>query len=152
MNLVTINIGSKESENLACPQCGNLRPVVFSKLPRRFYKARCKCMHEFIIKLNRRKHIRKTINLIGTYSFKRSFANNIIDVIDLSKDGLGFIRTDTNILNVSDTILINFNLDNSVHDTIESSALIINICNNRVCVEFASMKDRIKTTLGFYFL
>ncbi len=152
MDLITLNIASKESINLVCSKCGNMRKIIISELPNigRIYKVKCKCTHDFSIQFDRRKHKRKRINFIGTYSVDDSFVDSIINIIDISRGGLAFIRTEKNKLNIGDKIHIKFNLDNPNGDLIDCIALIRNIFDNRVCVEFIEIKGRGQTTLGFY--
>jgi hypothetical protein len=109
-------------------------------------------MHAFSIAFNRRKYNRKKTNIIGSYLSKHSLADNIITIIDLSRGGLAFIRNDTTKIAIGDKITINFTLDNSERDSIECTALIRNVFDNRVCVEFLDMRSGMKTSLGFYLL
>jgi len=151
VNLSTIDVAGKESANLMCSQCGTSGKIAVPKLPHRYYKVRCKCMYDFSIEFNRRKYTRKQTNLIATYSTACRFADYIIDIVDLSRGGLRFIRTDANILCISDVLAIAFCLDNTERDFIECTALIKDICGNHVCVEYLDMDGRMRSILGFYF-
>jgi len=154
VDLVTINITSKESVNLVCSKCGNARRIVTSKLTHvgRIYKVKCACTHGFSIQFERRKYKRKKLKFIGTYSTEHNLTDHIIDIVDLSRGGLAFTRTDSNKLMLGDKINIRFNLDNPEQDLIECTVLIRNVFDSRVCVEFLDMRGRMHTTLGFYFL
>jgi len=151
VNLSIIDVAGKESANLTCSQCGISRKIVVPKQPNRFYKVTCRCMNKFLIELNRRKHRRVQTDFMAIYSLKHNFVTFIIDIVDLSKGGLGFIRTDVNKLSISGLLKINFSIDNAEHDVIECTSIIRNVHNNRVCVEFLNMGGRDKTILGFYF-
>ena len=150
MDLQQIDIAAKNFATLVCSRCGNSDEIAVSKLLHYMYKVRCKCMYVFLIGMNRRRYARKKTNFIGTYSLQRSFTNNIISVVDLSREGLGFIRTDQNLLNVSDKRIVSFTLDNREKDIIECTVSIKNIFNNKVCAEFVDMKGTMRKTLGFY--
>ncbi len=154
MDVVTISIAGKESIRLECPECGCAREINVSSLPDigKVYKIKCKCVHGFSIAFDKRQHKRKKTNLVGTYSLEHGLANHIIDVVDLSRGGLGFVRTDKNELSVGDRLIVRFNLDNGEQDVIEGLILIRNIFNDRVCCEFLNMRPRMQTTLGFYFI
>jgi hypothetical protein len=154
MDFITFNIASKEYIDLSCPKCGNTKRVIISKTPNigRVYKITCKCHHHFFAVFDRRKHRRKKLDLVGTYSLSRSFTDNIINIIDLSSGGLAFVRTDKNKLSIGDKISIRFNLDNPDGDLIECTAIIRNISNKKVSAEFVNMKGKMQTTLGFYLL
>jgi len=154
MDVVTINIAGKESIKLVCSKCGSAREIKISSLPDigRVYKIKCKCIHGFSIAFDKRKYKRKKTNFIGTYSLENSLADNIIDIIDLSRGGLGFIRTDRNKLEIGDRLAVRFKLDNAGNDLIDCIVSIRNIFDNRVCCEFLDMKGGMKTTLGFYFM
>ena len=154
MDIVTINIAGKESIKLVCSKCGSAREINISSLPDigRVYKIKCKCIHGFSIAFDKRKYKRKKTNFIGTYSLENSITDNIIDIIDLSRGGLGFIRTDRTKLKIGDRLAVRFNLDNAGNDVIDCIVSIRNIFNNRVCCEFLDMRGGMKTTLGFYFM
>lgn len=154
MDVITINIAGKESINLVCSKCGCAREISISSLPNlgKVYKIKCKCIHGFSVAFDKRKYRRKKINIVGTYSLEHSLTDHIIDIIDLSRGGLGFIRTDKNKLIIGDRLTVNFNLDNAEGDLIRCSILVRNILGNRVCGEFVGMPGRMQTTLGFYFM
>jgi len=151
VNISIVDVAGRESADLMCSQCGISRKIAVPKVPNRFYKVKCGCMNKFFIELNRRKYKRKQTNFIATYSLRQNFANFIIDVVDLSKGGLGFIRTDRNKLSISDLLTVTFSLDNAEQDVIKCTTLIKNINNGRVCTEFVNLVGREKTILGFYF-
>ncbi len=154
MDPLTINIAGKESIDLECPRCGHTRRIIVSKLPDigKVYKVKCQCEHEFFIAFDRRQFKRKRVNFIGTYSLKNGLSDNIINIIDVSRGGIAFVRSDKTKLSIGDKIIVRFNLDNSEGDLIECVVLIRNIFDNRVCVEYLDMGGRMRTTLGFYFL
>jgi hypothetical protein len=101
---------------------------------------------------DKRKYKRKATNFIGTYALENSLTDNIIDIIDLSRGGLGCIRTDKNNIKIGYRLTVNFNIDNAEGDMINCSVLVRNIIGNRVCGEFLDMTGKIRTTLGFYFM
>lgn len=149
---ITINVVGKKSISLVCSKCGCARNIIVSSLPDigRVYKVKCKCIHGFSISFEKRKYKRKTTKLIGTYAFQHSMTNNIIDIINLSRGGLGFVRTDRNKMKKGDILIVRFNLNNSEHDMIECLITIRHIFDNHVCGEFIDISGRMKQTLGFY--
>jgi hypothetical protein len=154
MDVITINIAGKESVNLVCSKCGCARKIDISSLPNigKVYKIKCKCIHGFSIAFDKRKYKRKKTNLIGTYALEHSITDNIIDIIDLSQGGLGFIRADKNKIKIGDRLTVCFNLDNVGGDMIKCSILVRNVIGNRICGEFLDMAGKMRTTLGFYFM
>ncbi|MGA2223003.1 MAG: PilZ domain-containing protein [Syntrophobacteraceae bacterium] len=154
MDLITINIAGKESISLVCSQCGCAREINVSNLPDigKVYKVKCKCIHPFSVAFDKRKDKRKRTKLIGTYFFEHSMTDSIIDVVDLSRGGIAFIRTDNNTLKIGDRLIIRFNLDNLEQDTIECVITIRNILGNRVCGQFLDMRGGMNRMLGFYML
>ena len=154
MDFRTINIAGKEFINLVCPECGSAREINVSSLPDigRVYKVKCKCIHPFSVAFDKRKAKRKRTKLIGTYSFERSMTDNIIYVVDLSRGGIAFTRTDNNRLKIGEQLIIHFNLDNVEHDLIEYIITIRNIFDNRVCCDFIDIRSGINKTLGFYLM
>jgi hypothetical protein len=154
MDVMTIDVAAKDSINLVCAKCGNEKQITVSKLPDagRIYKVKCKCTHVFSVAFNRRKYNRKRTNIIGSYASKHSLADNIINITDISRGGLAFVRTDTSMIAVGDKLTINFTLDNTERDSITCTALIRNILGKKVCVEFLDMRKGMQTTLGFYLM
>ena len=150
MNCVTVNISGKESADLVCPYCKKLSTIAVSNLSHRIYRAKCKCTNSFLVEFDRREFIRRLTNFIGTYAQMQSFTNNIINISNVSRGGLGFSRTDRGNIRINDKIIINFNLDNSEHDLIEGAGLVRNICDEQVCVEFVHLRGWMRTILGFY--
>lgn len=154
MDVTKYDISTNKSIRVTCPECGKMRQLNIVNLPRigRAYKVKCKCNNHFLIIFERRKYIRKKVNFIGIYYTHSRFRSNIIDITDLSKGGCTFIRKDKHQLKIGDTISIRFNLDNVHNDVIDSTALIKNIFDNRVCIEFLVMRGSMERTLGFYFI
>jgi hypothetical protein len=154
MDVVTINVGAKKSIDVVCSKCGNKRQVIVAKLSNFgvVYKIKCQCTHDFSIAFDRRQHRRKKTKLPGTYTLHNKFGDYIINIIDLSRGGLAFTRTDKNELAIGDMIHVQFILDNLVRDSIECMAIVRHVCDNRICVEFLNMIGRMQTTLGFYFV
>lgn len=154
MDVVAINIAGKESVHLMCSKCGSARDIQVSSLSNigRVFKVKCKCTHGFSIAFDNRKFRRKKTKFLGSYSLDNSIVDNMISIVDLSRGGLGFIRSDNTKLAKGDRISIRFRLDNAECDLIATDAIIRNVFDDRVCVEFIDMKGRMNTTLGFYFM
>ena len=141
MDVITINIAGRESVNLVCSKCGSARRIDISSLPNigKVYRIECKCIHGFSIAFDKRKYKHKKTNFIGTYSLDNSLTDNIIDIIDLSRGGLGFIGSDKNKIKIGDRLTVRFNIDNAESDMINCTILVRNVIGNRVCCEFLDM-------------
>jgi len=141
MDVITINIAGRESVNLVCSKCGSARRIDISSLPNigKVYRIECKCIHGFSIAFDKIKYKHKKTNFIGTYSLDNSLTDNIIDIIDLSRGGLGFIGSDKNKIKIGDRLTVRFNIDNAESDMINCTILVRNVIGNRVCCEFLDM-------------
>jgi len=88
MDFMTINIAGKKSINLVCSQCGCAREINVSSLPDigKVYKVKCKCIHSFSVAFDKRKEKRKRTKLTGTYPVEHNMTDNIINMVDLSRE------------------------------------------------------------------
>ena len=152
MDLIAINIAGKESINLVCSKCGCGRKIKVSSLPNisKVYKIKCKCINGFSITFDKRKEKRQHSNLIGTYTCEHSITDNITNIIDVSRGGLAFIRTDRQTLKIGDCLVVRFTLDNVQRDIIECRITIKNIVNDRIGGEFLDTQSKMIQTLRFY--
>ena len=69
----TVSITKSKKATFICPECGQLKIVDVRKFvySNRKIKINCKCScgHQWISVLERRKHVRKMVNLPGTCDF-----------------------------------------------------------------------------------
>jgi hypothetical protein len=152
MDAFVLNIGGKDSVNLACPKCGRSRTVPVPDLKRQTYKIRCACGHEFAIKLNKRRHVRKNTNLIGAYSVAGSVADYAMSVLDISRSGLCFTRSDCLRLEPGRNVSLRFRLDTSNMDIIVCDGVIRSVEGDRVSIEFLELGGSQQRDIGFYIL
>lgn len=152
MNDIVTNIVDNETVHLMCPKCGNSReiPVTsFSQKDNR-YRVQCRCGYSYIIMLERRSFNRKTTDLRGTYTTASFGKDEIIDIINLSTTGLCLVRRDDRELTVGQFISLIFRLDNFERDEIKCQAVIRQINDKKIGVEFLDLSPGAKRMLGFY--
>ncbi len=114
-------------------------------------KCTCTCTHVFSVTLERRKHLRKIVNLKGNAIFEKK--KYPINVIDISRLGLK-IRT-KEVLNFKpeDTVMIDFILDDATASSVSKEVVIRTINETDIGVEFLSLDhyDKLGTYLLFHF-
>lgn len=149
-----LRLTGNKSVDMVCAECGNSRQITVSSLPQlgKIYRIKCRCGNSAAFVLDRRKHKRKKINFIGLYSVRGSIRDHIISVVNLSRNGLCFKRTDNTKLDVGQVISINFQLDNLERDSVRCDAIVRSIVDDKVGVEFKDMGGSTDRTLGFYLL
>ena len=141
-----------------CPMCENSKTAdvsKFVKLEKKVkIKVKCACDHTFSSLLERRKHYRKEINLIGSFvlfvSGKPASRGNIT-VRDLSLTGLKFEVFGNHNLSVGDVLEIEFQLDDVKKTPIKKKVVVRNIKNAYIGTMFLETKIE-DTTLGFYLM
>ncbi len=154
MEAVMLRLTGEKSADLVCAECGNSRQITVSNLPQlgKIYRIRCQCGNTAALVLDRRKHKRQRINFIGLYSVKGSIRDHIVSVVNLSRKGLCFKRTDNTRLGNGQVISIDFQLDNPERDSVQCEAIVRSVIDDKVGVEFQNLGGRIDRTLGFYLM
>ncbi|MFO7911127.1 MAG: PilZ domain-containing protein [Desulfotignum sp.] len=88
-----IFITSNGMIDIKCPKCGKIKEVDVSKylnLDKALnFKATCGCSHVFPVMIERRRHIRKNINLKGTILYKSK--QYPVKILDISRLGMRII-------------------------------------------------------------
>ncbi len=148
-----------------CPECGNEKKMdvaKFTHVDKEIkLKVTCKCSHVFPIILERRKHVRREVNLSGTLI--KGSKKYPIQVIDISRQGLKICMEeimnlklgDSKLpdLNLDDKVIIDFILDDAGKSRVSKEVIVKKIDNKYIGVIFLSdvHYDKFGTYLLFHF-
>ena len=151
-----VHISNSKTATFVCPNCENTSTVDVSKYAkvekRVTVKVNCRCGHEFIVELEKRKKYRKQTNLPGTYiNIDSDDDKGVISVMDISGTGLKLKLNFNPRFKVGDTLKVEFNLDDKRHTEIIKNVIVQNISGNYVGVVFAPGEPD-DPALGFYLL
>jgi len=140
-----------DSRNFAvfkCPECGNswkkdLTPIRdrINKNGHRI-KFRFPCGHSCSVSFDNRRHQRKATKLTGAFIHERSQRRGIIEVINISKSGIGFKLNSKQFMHVGDRLALKFNLDDPERSFVYEEGIIKKIEGNDVGVEFCEFRHR----------
>lgn len=146
---------------LTCPRCGLQESVSvnqFEKLGNAL-SVTCSCNKPFAAVLEKRRAFRKTVRLAGHFSLKEDTSSPNVDgaiwgimvVRDLSKAGLRFSSSKSDLVHPGDLLMVRFHLDNSNRALIHKPARVISVNGEEVGCKFEG-DDSYDITLGFYFI
>ena len=133
-------LDAENHANFQCPHCGQKWRKDVSRLAEanalRKLRCRCKCKESFQIKLDRRRHFRKQMNLTGAYIHDKRKTRGLIHLKDISKSGARFDLSSKNFMHVGDILLIRFSLDDEDKTFVAKEGTIRKIDDKTVCIEF----------------
>jgi predicted RNA-binding Zn-ribbon protein involved in translation (DUF1610 family) len=115
-----IFIDKDNRATFVCPKCGDTAVVDVSHLRdvRKTVrlKRNCPCGHTHTALLERRRYIRKNVNLAGVFILPGDAVRHSMTVRDLSRTGMKIIVKETGIIAKNDRLTVEFHLDN-LHKT-----------------------------------
>lgn len=155
MTVQKVYIGGKSEVSIICLKCGRERKIPLSKIPNitKPSRVKCNCGHVFNVVFERRSYYRKNTHLNGTFRrLTRSERSGKITVEDISKGGLGFKTSHINDIKKDDILELEFTLDNPKKTRIKVTAVVRNIDDDQVGVEFQSLDEHTQKELGFYMM
>lgn len=147
-------ISNEDKATFICPECKRSKTTSVSK-----YKAwetavrvncKCPCGHTYSVLLERRKHVRKPLNLPGTYQLLNKNNRGRMKVVDMSRSGLRLEVFYPKDFAPGDRVRLTFNLDDPDQTTIIKEVHVRSVKNNFIGVEFISFEHYDK--LGPYIL
>lgn len=137
---------------ITCPTCGLVKhtPVGAYSGRKQAIKVRCRCRTTFVTQLEFRQSHRKKTDLQGMYRILSAEGGSGRAAIkDLSREGIGFMVSGTHKVRVGHNILINFTLDDRKQTTLQKTARVKSVSENRIGCQFK--KDQaFEKDLGFY--
>lgn len=151
-------ITPNQTATFTCPMCQKSKVSDVSKFvkleKKLLIKAKCKCGHSFSSLLERRKHYRKEIDLMGTfvrYAASKPAGRGNMVVKDLSLTGLKFEVFGNQNLSVGDMLEVEFRLDDVKKTPIKKKVVIRTVKN--ACIGTAFLENKVEdTALGFYLM
>ncbi len=155
MALKKVFITSNNLATFVCPECQNSRTrnVAQYKDIETAVKVKCKCPcgHTYNVLLERRKDLRKSMDLPGTYSSQtQEGVRGTMVVKNLSRSGMNLEMNMKMAFQIGERLNIEFNLDDSQRSLIRKEVIIRSIRGTNIGVEFTT-KDHYDQ-LGPYLL
>ncbi len=146
-------VNSNNNATVICPACNAAKHI--SATPylhkKHIMRVSCHCGEKFELKLDFRRHYRKSVNLPGTYTITtpKKIGGGIIHIQNISQSGLGFTISGRHHMEIGLEIAIEFNLTNRTMNHIKKDATVRTVQNNYIGCEFFTNTpdDRV---LGFY--
>ncbi|RTZ94684.1 MAG: hypothetical protein DSY90_15515 [Deltaproteobacteria bacterium] len=137
--------------SIVCPTCGLTKEVdaVKSNIARKKIRATCqKCKKSFQFIIEIRTIYRKSVRLTGQCQHMRTNQREVIQINDLSMNGIGFTHPCPIDLSIGDTLKVAFRLDDRRNSKIQLRVKITRIDNHSIGAEFVG--SRYEPSLGFY--
>ncbi len=153
-----VYVSAESTATFVCPKCSRSRIEDVSLYLEADCeikaKARCKCGHRFEATVDRRKHYRKTTNLVGIYMIDEKGITGQMTVKDISRSGLKFHVHIQPAFKIGARILVEFRLDDRFKTSISKSVIVKSIKDGYVGTQFVSIDatSAIDRAIGFYLL
>lgn len=148
-------IGDTTIARFSCPACGKDRKKdvsAFSGAQKQVkIKCVCSCKHEFSVILERRKHVRRQVDLDGVLTYQNEAWP--VKIIDISRLGLLIAAQEELHLKPGQKIVVSFILDDSTQSSVEKEVIIKSVVGNEIGVQFLSQDhyDKLGPYLLFHF-
>lgn len=149
-------IGDSKAK-FSCPACGKERKMDVSKFraaqKQVKIKCVCSCKHEFSVILERRKHIRRKVDLEGLLTCQNDTFP--VKIMDISRLGL-LISTPEELeleFEPGQKIVVSFRLDDTAQSHVEKELIIRSVVGKEIGVQFLSQDhyDKLGPYLLFHF-
>ena len=154
MNEVKV-IKSETYLTIICPSCRKIwkqELLKFEQIGSKYIlKCKCSCGEIFKAVYNRRRHDRKSCILKGNFLHESSMERGKIALIDISISGAGLtLETDLK-PEIGEAIIVHFHLEDEGNSYLAKRAIIRNIRDNFMGIEFFDenyQKEKIETFLA----
>lgn len=139
----------------SCPKCFKERQMdvsQFSSAQREVkIKCVCSCKHEFSVILERRKHIRRQVDLEGLLLYQQDAWP--VKIIDISRLGLLVVTQENLELAPGQKIVLEFGLDDAAQSRVTKDLIVRSSVGKEIRVEFMSQDhyDKLGPYLLFHF-
>ena len=138
-----IFINDRGEGTFICPACNNgvikdLSQFAQTRTAVRL-KCKCSCGNSYRVLLERRRHFRKPVNLVGMYFFqggKGTPVKGLIKIRDISQSGIQFSVNSMPEFEVGDKLTIEFTLDDDERSQIREAGIVQRIESNIVGLDF----------------
>ena len=148
-------VNKEQIATFSCSECGQAKQMDVSKYSNQNKEVKlnykCKCNHSFYVKLERRRYVRKAVDLIG--NLIRGRKRYSVKVEDLSRYGMKIKLLDRLTLDTEDKIEVEFTLDDPNRSVVKKEVVIKTVQPKTVGVKFSSSDhyDRFGKYLLFHF-
>jgi hypothetical protein len=103
------------------------------------FKCKCSCGKVYRVLVERRRHFRKPVNLVGMFFFQNSQGHpvkGLIRIQDISQSGIRFSVNSVPDFKVGEKLIIEFTLDDEEHSQIREVGTVRRIQTNIVALTF----------------
>lgn len=151
--LIHVALNDQKEGIFICPACNNAVTRDLSKVSHVQtairIKCKCKCGHVFRVLVERRRNIRKSVNLVGMcyYNNLGNTQKRLIKILDVSTTGLQFSINDLPAFKVGKQIIVEFKLDDRERTEIKEKGIVKRIQSKNVGLRFASTERSAKFNL-----
>jgi predicted RNA-binding Zn-ribbon protein involved in translation (DUF1610 family) len=133
-------IAKDNTATFVCPECQKSKTADVSKY-KNIEKAvrvnfKCPCGHSYSVLLERRKHIRKQLNLSGSFINKKNSERGNMSITDLSRSGLRIKLNFPQNLEPGDKLDLEFTLDDKLRSVVKKEVIVRSVKDLSVGVEF----------------
>jgi len=138
--LQKVFIANDNTATFVCPECQKSKTANVSKY-KDIEKAvrvnfKCPCGHSYSVLLERRKHIRKHLNLSGTFVNKNTSDQGNMTITDLSRSGLRIKLNFPQKLEPGDKLDLEFTLDDKLRSVVKKEVIVRSVKDLSIGVEF----------------
>lgn len=138
--------------SISCPSCGVVRAVSVDKFRHKQHllNVRCKCLENFNVQLEFRKHFRKPTDLTGLYSILPPDAGGGRMVVkNISRSGVGFSVSGVHSVEIGQKATLKFTLDNRKQTELFKEVIVKAVNSNYIGCRFVA-NQAFEKELGFY--
>jgi hypothetical protein len=136
-------INDRGEATFICPTCNkgvirDLSDFMHTRSAVRL-KCRCSCGNVYRVLVERRRHFRKPVNLVGLFFYtggKCGQVKGLIKIRDISQSGLQFSINSMPEFKVGEKLTIEFTLDDEEHSKIREEGTVSRIQSNIVALKF----------------
>jgi len=136
-------INDKGQGTFICPACekGVIRDLSqFTEIKSAVrLKCKCNCGNVYRVLVERRRHFRKSVNLVGMFIYrgaKKAPPKGLIKILDISQSGICFSVNAIPEFEVGSKLTLEFTLDDEEHSQVQEDCTVRRIRSNIVGVEF----------------
>ncbi len=169
METTRIYIASRQNLTaIQCPRCRKNTEVSIAALGFRYrLKVKCRCLNSFMVEVEFRDKSRKLVNLPGSYEVAENAGaldtpspaltrvESHLDrgepncrIIDLSREGIGFLAMDQRAIKIGSIVELGFRLDNEAGTKVREACLVKHVKSTFVGCKMLNENLKIRSYLA----
>lgn len=149
-----VYIGENNMATFRCPKCDKSKTTDVSRYKHIQtavrVKLKCPCGHAYTVLLERRKHVRKNLNLTGSFFHEGNRSKGTMTVLDLSRSGVRIRLAFAIEIQTGDKLNLEFTLDDKDHSVVTKEVVVRSVNDLLIGAEFTAKEHYDK--LGSYLL